>query len=123
MTLPSVSVERGEVWEVRFDPSEGDEIKKIRPAVVMNIHGAGRMQLRIAIPVTGWQPQFANYFWMVRLAPSPTNGLMKESAADSLQVKSLSINRFRRKLGVLTANEVNEIAAAIALCIGYKPPN
>lgn len=38
---------RGEVWEVRFDPTEGDEIRKTRPAVVMTAAGAGRMNLHI----------------------------------------------------------------------------
>ena len=35
MNLPNITIARGDVWEIRFDPSEGDEIKKIRPAVVM----------------------------------------------------------------------------------------
>jgi mRNA interferase MazF len=80
MISPNVRVERGEIWEVRFDPSEGDEIKKVRPAVVLSIRSAGRMQLRIVVPITSWQPQFVNYFWMVRLAPTSTSGLTKESA-------------------------------------------
>jgi mRNA interferase MazF len=112
---------RGEVWETRFDPSEGDEMKKVRPAVVMTAHSAGRMQLHIVVPITGWQPQFARYFWMVHLLPDSTNGLSKESAADAFQVKSLSVNRLQRRLGVLTDEQMEEIAAAIALCIGYCP--
>jgi len=121
MSLPSVTVTRGDVWEVRFDPSEGDEIRKIRPAVVMTGKGVGRMQLHIVVPITSWQPQFARYFWMIHLVPTPTNGLSKESAADAFQVKSLSINRFQGKVGVLTSDEMDEIAAAIALCVGYIP--
>lgn len=113
---------RGEVWEIRFDPSEGDEIRKVRPAVVMSVYAAGRMQLHIVVPITGWQPHFAHYFWMVHLQPATANGLTKESAADAFQVKSLSANRFQRKLGNLTDDEVAEIAAAIALCVGYSAP-
>jgi mRNA interferase MazF len=112
---------RGEIWEVRFDPSEGDEIKKVRPAAVVTGHTAGRMQLHIVVPITGWQPQFVRYFWMVRLPPDSTNGLSKESAADAFQVKSLSLNRFQRRLGALTDDQIDEIAAAVALCIGYSP--
>jgi len=86
----------------------------------MNIKGAGRMQLSIVVPITGWRPQFAGYSWMTRLLPSPTNGLAKESAADAFQVKSISINRFQKKLGNLSPEEMDEIAAAIAWCVGYK---
>ena len=105
---------RGEVWEVRFDPSEGDEIRKIRPAVVMTAHSAGRMHLH---PITGWQPSFERYFWMVRLLPTPFNGLAKDSAADAFQIKSLSVNRFQRQIGILSDDQLEEIAAAISLCI------
>lgn len=115
------SARRGEVWEIRFDPSEGDEIQKIRPAVIMTAYGAGRMQLHIVVPITGWQAQFSRYFWMVHIAADSANGLSKESTADAFQVKSLSINRFQRKLGILAKDELDEIAAAIVLCIGYTP--
>jgi len=114
MTPTRVTVARGEVWEVRFDPSEGDEIRKVRPAVVMDVVAAGRMQLHIVVPITGWQPHFKNYFWMVRLAPTAANGLNKDSAADAFQVKSVSTNRFIRSLGALTNFEIHALASAIA---------
>ncbi|MCA0458938.1 MAG: type II toxin-antitoxin system PemK/MazF family toxin [Chloroflexi bacterium] len=120
MTTPNLNPKRGEIWEVRFDPSEGDEIRKIRPAVVINIPQAGRMQLRVVVPITGWQPQFVNYFWMTQLSPDVTNGLSKESSADSFQIRSLSLNRFQRKLGTVSELKVREIAAAIVLCVGFK---
>ena len=31
------TLSRGEIWNLRFDPSEGAEITKIRPAVVISI--------------------------------------------------------------------------------------
>lgn len=117
--LVTDNIQRGDIWTIRFDPSEGDEIQKLRPAVVMTTAGAGKMRLQIVVPVTRWQPQFSRYFWMVRLTATEQNGLSKDSAADAFQVKSLSINRFQRKLGTVTANQLYEISAAIALCIGY----
>jgi len=33
VTLPL----RGEVWRVEFNPTKGDEIQKLRPAVVISI--------------------------------------------------------------------------------------
>jgi len=114
------TVNRGDIWTIRFDPSEGDEIQKIRPAVVMTAAGAGKMRLQIVVPITNWQPQFSRYFWMIRLAPNPQNGLSKDSAADAFQIKSLSINRFQNQLGAITADQLDEISAAIALCVGYS---
>ena len=117
----TINALRGEIWDVRFDPSEGDEIRKVRPAVIVNNAGVGRMQLRIVVPITGWQPQFISYFWMVKLVPTSLNGLSKASVADCFQVKSVSVNRFQRKSGQITADEMRAITAAIALCIGYNP--
>jgi mRNA interferase MazF len=119
--MPPSNIQRGEVWLVRFDPSEGDEIRKVRPAVVMTAVNAGRIALHIVVPVTGWQPPFANYSFIVRLVPSPQNGLTKESGANAFQVKSVATSRFQVKLGTLTSNEIEDLAAAIALCVGYQP--
>jgi mRNA interferase MazF len=119
---PSSSIIRGEIWAVRFDPSEGDEVRKVRPAVVVNTSIVGRMKLRIVVPITGWQPNFTHYFWMIHLVPTALNGLSKESAADTFQVKSISLNRFQNRLGSLTDSQMNEIADAIGLCVGYKSP-
>jgi mRNA interferase MazF len=109
---------RGEVWRVRFDPAECDEIKKVRTAVVVSENEVGRLRLKIVVPITGWNPIFANHSWFVRLMPAPGNGLTKESGADAFQVKSVSENRFLNRLGELTEDEVDTIANAIALCVG-----
>lgn len=118
--MTDTPIKRGEVWMIRFDPSEGDEIKKIRPAVCMSPSGVGRLQLRIVVPITAWQTQFGQFFWLTPLVPTLENGLSKHSAADAFQVKSISTRRFEYKLGVLLAEQIEEIAAAIVLCIGHK---
>jgi mRNA interferase MazF len=109
---------RGEVWRVRFDPAEGDEIKKVRTAVVISEDAIGRLRLKIVVPITGWNPAFARHAWFIRLTPTPNNGLTKESAADGFQVKSVSETRFLDRLGELTAAELDRIAKAIAICVG-----
>ena len=109
---------RGEVWWVDFDPSVHPEQQKVRPAVVMSQDSVGRLNLRIVVPITGWRPDFDFLRWFVRLAPSADNGLSKESGADTFQIKSLSLDRFRTRMGILTSEETANIAAAIADCVG-----
>lgn len=110
---------RGEVWEVEFRPAVGAEIRKTRPAVVMSVPEVGRLPLCIVVPVTEWKPAFGQLSWFVRLPRAPENGLQKESGADAFQVKSVSEGRLLRKLGHITAEQTEQIAAAIALCVGY----
>lgn len=117
MTKPS----RGEVWHVGFDPSIGSEIEKTRPAVVLNIDSVGKLPLRIVVPITEWKPHYAGYPWIIHLPASVENGLSKDSGADAFQVKSVSESRFKERLGSLAKDDVSEIAAAIALCVGYDP--
>ena len=80
--------ERGEVWEVRFDPSVGAEIQKTRPAMVIDSPAIGKLPLRIIVPITDWKDAYVHFPWFVNLKPTATNGLTKESGADAFQVKS-----------------------------------
>jgi mRNA interferase MazF len=109
---------RGEVWRIRFDPAEGDEIKKIRTAVVMSENAIGRLRLKIVVPITEWKSRYGNFPWFVHLDPTPANGLTKDSGADAFQVKSVSETRFLDRLGELTPGQLDEIANAIAICVG-----
>ena len=109
---------RGEVWRIRFDPAEGDEIKKVRTAVVISENAVGRLRLKIVVPITEWKQRYASYPWFIHLAPTPTNGLTKDSGADAFQVKSVSETRFLDRLGELMPGQLDDIANAIAICVG-----
>ena len=108
---------------MRFDPSIGAEIQKLRPAVVVSVAEVGRLPLRIVVPLTDWKPIYAGFPWFVHIAATGQNGLAKESGADAFQVKSVATTRFAHQLGVLTDDEMTRIVAAIALCIGYVRPS
>lgn len=109
---------RGEIWWVNFNPNVGAEIQKIRTAAVISPNSIGRLPLRIVIPITEWDSKYALFPWMVHLQRTTMNGLLKESTADCFQIKSISLDRFSSKLGCLTDKEIEEICAAIQLCVG-----
>jgi mRNA interferase MazF len=110
--------QRGEIWTVRFDPSVGAEIRKLRPAVIANVDSIGRLPLRIVVPLTDWQPSFSALPWFVPIRSLRSTGLAKRSGADAFQVKSVSENRFVRRIGTVSKVQMDEIASAIALCVG-----
>jgi mRNA interferase MazF len=109
---------RGEVWLVDFDPAIAAEIRKVRPAVVMSVDRVGRLPLRIVVPITDWKAHYASFPWFVELPAASGNGLTKDSGADAFQVKSVAEARFHQKLGEVTPTQLDEIANAIALCVG-----
>jgi mRNA interferase MazF len=110
---------RGEVWQVDFEPTRGAEIRKPRPAVIVSRDAVGLLPLRSVVPFTDWQPKFGDYPWMVRIAPASGNGLMKVSGADGFQVKSVSTERILVKLGALSAQELLAVIEAIGIVIGH----
>jgi mRNA interferase MazF len=118
---PRLKVARNEVWLVNFDPTVGDEIQKTRPAVVISVNAAFRHRLQIVVPITSWQQRFQNDFWMIYLPASSANGLANDSAANAFQIKSISEDRFVRKIGLLDTVVMDDITTAVALCIGYNP--
>lgn len=108
---------RGEVWTVDFDPTKGAEIQKQRPAVVISSDSIGKLPLKLVVPITAWNPAFENNIWHVRLSPTSQNGLSKPSAADALQVRSVSVDRFLDCRGRITQQELEEITQALAAVV------
>ena len=96
-----------EVWLVDFAPKIGQEIDKVRPAVIVNHDSIGALQLKVVVPLT--DPGRSAREWHVPLRPSKSNGLSKQSVADCFQVKSISNQRFVKRLGILSLKEMGEV--------------
>jgi mRNA interferase MazF len=105
------------VWLVDFNPSRGAEIYKERPAVVISSDGVGALPIKLVVPLTEWQDHFGANVWHVKVDALAGSGPDRPSAAAALQVMCVSIERFKKSLGRLPADLVEEIAAAIATVI------
>lgn len=108
---------RGEVWLLTLDPTVGAEIRKSRPAVIVNDDDIGILPLKVIVPITDWNDRFVDFVWMTRLQPGAENGLSKVSAADAFQVRSVSEERFVRQLGRISQNDLDQISDAMALVL------
>ena len=108
---------RGEVWQINLDPTVGSEIRKSRPAVIVNHDAVGILPLKVIVPITDWKEQYAQAPWMVRLDRDANNGLVKISAADTFQVRSVSQIRFVRLLGKLSDENMLAIGEALTLVL------
>ncbi|MFA6033872.1 MAG: type II toxin-antitoxin system PemK/MazF family toxin [Myxococcota bacterium] len=109
---------RGEVWLINLDPTVGSEMKKTRPAIIINDDSVGILPLKVVIPVTDWKDRYSAAPWMVRLEPDGKNGLGKVSAADSFQVRSVSQQRLVKKLGTVDETLLESISCALAAVLG-----
>jgi mRNA interferase MazF len=80
----------------------------------------GKLPIKLVAPITGWQTTFEGRIWLVKIYPSSTNGLTKTSAVDTLQSRGIDVQRFTEKLGRLSEEDVDDIAAAIAAVVEYS---
>lgn len=120
MTINPPNPKRGEVWLVNFDPTIGAEINKKRPAVVVSSDAIGILPIKLIAPLTDWKDRYAGNIWHLKILPDSTNGLLKASAIDTLQIRGIDVQRFIKILGRLPSSSMEEISAAIAAVIEYS---
>lgn len=107
-------MKQGEIWLINLDPTVGAEIKKTRPAIIVNDNALGKLPLKIIVPITDWKDRYEIALWMTKLEPDKENGLTKVSAADSFQIRSVSQERFVKQIGTVPETIMDEIRIGLA---------
>jgi len=108
-----VSINRGDIFLVNFDPTVGAEAKKIRPAVVISndVNNAYSPILSIA-PITSNVTKV--YSFEVEI-PSGAGGLRSHSKVMVNQARAVDKIRLIKRLGHLPEQIIGEINRALKL--------
>lgn len=108
---------RGEVWLVRFDPAEGGEIRKTRPALILqNDIGNRHSPATIVVAIASKQsPRL--YPTEVSLDP-PEGGLEKASVVKCDQIRTLDKGRLLRRLGAIPPAAMERVERTIKISLG-----
>ncbi|MBJ7899087.1 MAG: type II toxin-antitoxin system PemK/MazF family toxin [Cyanobacteria bacterium RI_101] len=120
MTIKPERPKRGEIWLINFDPTVGAEIKKVRPAVVISSDSVGKIPIKLIAPITDWKTYFSQNLWHIKIESDSTNGLSKDSAIDTLQLRGVDLQRFIRKLGTISEIKMLEVTTSIATVIEFE---
>ncbi len=72
-------------------------------------------------PLTTWVAEFTGTGNKLLVEATERNGLDADSAADYLQVRSVSVERLVERIGSLDAELVEEIVAGIVIALDYQP--
>jgi len=107
-------MKQNEVWLISLDPTIGAEIKKTRPAIIVNDNSLGKLPLKIIVPITDWKNHYEIAPWMIKIEPSSKNGLTKDSSADCFQVRSVSQDRFVKRIGEVSDFIMDEIRIGLS---------
>ena len=108
---------RGDVYLVNFDPTIGAEVKKTRPAVVIQ-NDIGNRWSPITI-VAAMTSRFEDPLYPTEvLVKASEGGLAIDSVVLLNQLRSVDKARLVRRLGALKSQTVREIDRALLLSLG-----
>jgi mRNA interferase MazF len=113
-------MKQGEIWLINLDPTVGAEIRKTRPAIIVNDNSLGKLPLKIIVPITDWKEKYEIAPWMVKIEPNSKNGIIKVSSADCFQVRSVSQGRIIRKLGNISDSTLDDIRTGLSKVLSIE---
>jgi mRNA interferase MazF len=111
----------GDIYLVNLDPTIGDEIRKIRPVLILTPGHEKNLKLAIVTPITKWKIHWENNPFFVLLNPDEHNRLDNKSVVDCFQIRALSHQRFLKKIGSISEENINLVKQAIALILDMEP--
>lgn len=89
---------QGEIWLVRLDPTEGSELKKTRPCLILSRTKVNqKLETLTIIPLTSGKKERA--ILRIGLAATRDNGLKKDSHLEIPQIRTVAKSRCLKKLG------------------------
>ena len=110
----SEPLERGSVVTVRFDPGEGSEIRKTRPAVVVSNDVACRFDAVVqVVPLTRLPDRDLRPY--ESRVDSAASGVAKPSRVVTNQVRTVSRRRIGDVLGRLSEGEQQAVDRALRI--------
>lgn len=114
---------RGEVYLVRFDPTEGSEVGKTRPALIVQNDTANRTSpITIVAAITSkFNP--ARLYPTEVLIPAGEAGLTVDSVVLLNQIRSVDKVRLVSLVGSVKPQTMEQVERAIKISLGLlKPP-
>lgn len=108
---------QGEIWNVYFDPVRGSEQAGNRPAIIISGDTMNKnSNLLIVCPLTTSLHFFKGH---PIIEPSQENGLTKTSEVMVFHVRTLSKERFKKKLGKASEENVTTIHQTLEKILKY----
>lgn len=110
-------MKRGDIWWVDFEPAQGSEIRKQRPAVIVSNDAANRHLTRVqVVPLT----RNAERFYPSD-APVTLDGRRCRAMTD--QIKTVAKSRLLRRAGRIAPSELDGLDLALRIQLGLGRPD
>ena len=108
-----------DIYLVDLNPTKGAEINKARPCIIVSNDDVGVLPLKIVVPLIGYK-EHHNKSWLVKIEPTKNTGLLKDSTADPMHIRSVSHDRILKKIGSIDDNTYSKLKEAIKIVLDLQ---
>lgn len=116
----SIIPKRGEIYLVNFDPAIGAEIKKTRPALILQNDIANRYSsVTIVAAITSFSDKDGKIYPTEVFIGDSEGGLDNDSVALLNQIRTMDKRRLVKKLGILKDKTMAQVDKAIQISLGF----
>ena len=108
------TITRGDVWWVSLDPTQGSEIKKTRPCVVLTHNTLNQLRHTVVVvPLSTAAQPHPPITVQVTCQGSPAVAVID-------QIRAVAKHRLKKRLESLPAKELDDICRAIATILEIR---
>ena len=119
--VSSVIPKRGEIYLVNFDPATGAEIRKTRPALILQNDIANRYSsVTIVAAITSFSDKDGKTYPTEVFIGVSEGGLDNDSITLLNQIRTIDKRRLVKKLGVLKDKTMAQIDKAIQISLEFR---
>lgn len=113
------NLKRGEIYFVNFDPTIGAEIKKMRPALVLQNDIANSYSpITIVAAITSYTNENDKIYPTEVFIRAPEGGLDNDSLVLLNQIRTVDRQRLTKRLGVLRGETMGSVDIALQISLG-----
>lgn len=110
-------MKKGEIWLIDLNPIRGNEQSGLRPVVIISGNGMNNnLGLSIVCPMS---TKIKNFVGGIILNPDKKNGLRSRSEILTFQIRTVAHDRFIKKMGNITEEEMKELIQNINKIFRY----
>jgi len=108
---------RGEIFLINFDPTIGSEIKKTRPAIILQNDVSNEYSsITIVAAITS---KFDDNLYPTEVfIKANEGGLTKDSVALLNQIRSIDKQRLIKKMGIINSDTLKKVNEALMISCG-----
>ena len=111
----------GDIYTVNFNSRSGDTSNKAIPVVILSEGHDRYLKQAIVAPVIDWEHHLDKNPFFVALEPDSFRGLETRSMIDCYQLRVVSHERFMKKIGTISKDEMNQVKKSISLILNIEP--